>query len=122
MERSVTKRLLDILLGMERMIGIEASVLASRSGLVIMHDLGTAYNARKVAALATLVASFSERAAKELDKGAMSRVIVECERGHIICMATKKLILSVLARKDANLGMVLMEMEEAMQKIQEVLG
>ncbi|MCZ7362657.1 MAG: hypothetical protein O8C58_04905 [Candidatus Methanoperedens sp.] len=63
-----------------------------------------------------------EIASIELGKGATSRIIVESRTTKLIATgAGPKVLLVVMTRPDAGLGMILLEMKKASDKIKEVL-
>ena len=65
----------------------------------------------------------AETATSELGKGIPDRVIVEGKEGKIIATgAGPKALLVVMTNPKANLGLVLLEMSKASEKIRELLG
>jgi hypothetical protein len=73
------------------------------------------------AAVSATILGAAETASSELDKGSTEKVIVDSERGKIIVTGAGKALLVCLTRKEVGLGLVLVEMDRAMEKIKEVI-
>lgn len=103
--------------------GIEASVVASRDGLLIYSDADKRQNAETFAAMSATMLGAAETATIELRKGIPERVIVESTDGKIIAIgAGPKALLIVLTRPEASLGLILAEVTKASEKIKEAMG
>ena len=103
--------------------GIEAAAIASRDGLLISSTLsGQLLSERFVAMGATMIGA-AETAATELGMGIPDKIITESKNGKIIGTgAGPKALLFVMTSPDASLGLVLIEMKKASEKIKQVLG
>jgi len=65
----------------------------------------------------------AETATTELGKGIPDRIIVESQNGKIIGTgAGPKALLLVMTKKNAGLGLVLIEMSKAAEHIKQILG
>jgi len=103
--------------------GIEASVVASRDGLVIYSNTAVKEHDESFAAMSATMLGAAETATLELRKGLPDRIIVESDKGKIIATgAGPKALLVVLAEPNASLGIILIEVAKASEKIREVLG
>lgn len=103
--------------------GIEASVVASRDGLVIYSNTTLNEHDESFAAMSATMLGAAETATLELRKGIPERIIVESDKGKIIATgAGPKALLVVLTEPDASLGIILVEVAKASEKIREVLG
>jgi len=64
----------------------------------------------------------AETATTELGKGIPDRVIVESDNGKLIAMgAGPKALLVVLTEPNAGLGLILVELEKAAEKIKKII-
>jgi predicted regulator of Ras-like GTPase activity (Roadblock/LC7/MglB family) len=119
-----TSRLLEKILDELKLPGgIEASVVASRDGLLIYSNTSLKENAEIFAAMSATMLGAAETATTELRKGIPERIIVESVKGKIIATgAGPKALLVVLTQPDASLGLILIEVAKASEKIREVLG
>ena len=116
------KELEDVLHHLERVGDIIGSAIVRRDGLLIASGLPSEVNSRAVAAMAAAIAGTSESSAKELKIGEFEQVIVNASTGqYVVLGAGPEAILIALLRKGANLGLVLLEMERAAQKIARLL-
>jgi predicted regulator of Ras-like GTPase activity (Roadblock/LC7/MglB family) len=103
--------------------GIEASAIASRDGLLIFSTLSGQGLAERFVAMSAAMMGAAETAAIELGMGIPDKMIIESKKGKIIGVgAGPKAFLLVMSRPDANLGLVLIEMKNASEKIKNILG
>ncbi len=117
------KEMLEKVLKDLRAIGdIEASAIVSRDGLLIAADIPQNVNAEAFAAMTATMLGAAETASSELGKGIPERVIVESNAGKIIATgAGGKALLVVMTNPKATLGLVLLEMSKAKEKIKDIL-
>jgi hypothetical protein len=103
--------------------GIEASVVASRDGLLIYSNSALKQNAETFAAMSATMLGAAETATSELGKGIPERIIVESMNGKIIATgAGPKALLIVLTQPEASLGLILIDVAKASEKIKEAMG
>ena len=102
--------------------GVEASAVISTQGLPICSAMPPEVDEGVIAAMSAAILGVGERALEELVRGKMTRVLVEGGDGAIIIMETGSgAILTVLAKKNTNLGLVFMVMKQAAKKIADIL-
>jgi len=120
-----TINMLDkILADTKRVGGVEASVIASRDGLLMASNIpsSSARRAETFAAMSATMLGAAETATTELGKGIPDRVIVESEHGKLIATgAGPKALLIVLTDPNAGLGLILVELEKAAEKIKKIV-
>ena len=120
---SLREQLEKILKDLKAAGDIEASAIVSRDGLLIAADISQNVNAEAFAAMTATMLGAAETATSELGKGIPDRVIVEGKEGKIIATgAGPKALLVVMTTSRANLGLVLLEMSKASEKVKELLG
>jgi len=101
---------------------IEASAIVSTDGLVIASALPNDVEEDRVAAMSAAMLSLGERTSKELMKGSLEEVFVKGQNGYILLMgAGEEAVLTALARKDAKLGLVFLDMKRAAEEIGKVI-
>lgn len=101
--------------------GIESSVIASRDGLLMASDMRKGDEETFAAMSATMLGA-AETASVELEKGMPDRVIVESKDGKLIAIgAGPNALLVVLTPPDAGLGLVLVELGRAADKIKKII-
>jgi predicted regulator of Ras-like GTPase activity (Roadblock/LC7/MglB family) len=99
---------------------IEASAIVSVDGLMIASALPRDVEEDRVAAMSAAMLSLGERTAGELARGELSEVYVKGEHGYVILMsAGENAVLTALARKDAKLGLVFLDMKRTAGEIRE---
>ncbi|MCD6146001.1 roadblock/LC7 domain-containing protein [ANME-2 cluster archaeon] len=100
---------------------IESSVIASRDGLLMASQMQKGDDETFAAMSATMLGA-AETASTELEKGIPDRVIVESNDGKLIAIgAGPKALVVVLTPPDAGLGLVLVELGKAAEKIKKIL-
>lgn len=101
---------------------IEASAVVSTDGLVIASALPKDVEEDRVAAMSAAMLSLGERTSKELMKGSLEEVFVKGQNGYILLMgAGEEAVLTALARKDAKLGLVFLDMKRAAEEITKII-
>ena len=113
----------DFLKGMgEGNPDIQGLALISDQGLPICSALARDVNDGIVSAMSAAILSVSERALKELARGDLKRVLIEGIEGIIILSkAGENAILCTLARSDASLGMVFLNIQSISNRIAKLL-
>lgn len=101
---------------------IEASVIVSVDGLIIASALPRDVEEDRVSAMSAAMLSLGERIANELGRGALEQVYVRGAEGYVIVSAVgEEAVLTVLARKDAKLGLVFLDMRRAAQDLSHLI-
>ncbi len=102
---------------------IEASALVSVDGLIIASALPRDVEEDRVSAMSAAMLSLGERIANELGRGALDQVYVHGSNGYVILMAVgQEAVLTVLARENAKLGLVFLDMRRAAQDLAKLMG
>ena len=112
-KKSKVEELTDLLKELEGTSpDIEASAVVSVDGLMIASALHRDVEEDRVAAMSAAMLSLGERTAAELVRGELSEVYVKGESGYVLLMAAgENAVLTALARKDAKLGLVFLDMK-----------
>ncbi|MGD9047587.1 MAG: roadblock/LC7 domain-containing protein [Anaerolineae bacterium] len=93
---------------------IEASAVVSVDGLIMASDLPAEVEEDRVSAMSAAMLSLGERIAGELGRGALDQVYIRGDNGYVILMSVgEEAVLTALARKDAKLGLVFLDMRRA---------
>ena len=101
---------------------IEASALVSVDGLIIASALPPDVEEDRVSAMSAAMLSLGERIAGELGRGALDQVYVRGANGYVILSAVgEEAVLTVLARKDAKLGLVFLDMRRAAEDLSHLI-
>ncbi|MCZ7357634.1 MAG: roadblock/LC7 domain-containing protein [Candidatus Methanoperedens sp.] len=111
-----------ILSDLKKVGGVEACAAASRDGLLIRAILQKEQFAESFAAMSATMLGAAETATTELGQGVPHRVIVESERGRLIAVgAGPKALLMAIVNTDTGLGLILLELDKAAEKLKEIL-
>jgi len=101
---------------------IQGSAIVSVQGLPICSALARDVNDGIVSAMSAAILSVSERAVEELARGDLKRILIEGVDGIIILSkAGENAILCTLAKSDASLGMVFLNIQSVSNKIADLL-
>ncbi len=93
---------------------IEASAVVSVDGLTIASDLPATTEEDRVSAMSAAMLSLGERIASELGRGGLDQVYVRGDNGYVLLNAVgEEAVLTVLARRDAKLGLVFLDTKRA---------
>ena len=117
----------------ERMVGrlrdlqssspdIEAAAIVSVDGLPIASSLPQGIEEDRVSAMSAAMLSLGERIASELGRGMLDEVYVRGEKGYVILRAIgEDAVLTVLARQQAKLGLLFLDMRRAAEEFSVIL-
>lgn len=122
MQGTKTEKLRVELKKLEKAGDIEGSALVARNGLLIASNMPRDIDERRFAAMSATMMGAIETAAATVAKGALMRITAETEHAIIVTMgAGKNAILVITAASSANLGMVMVEMETAIENIRSIM-
>ena len=101
---------------------IEASAVVSVDGLTIASDLPADVEEDRVSAMSAAMLSLGERIAIELGRGMLDQVYIRGGDGYVILMSIgEDAVLTALARKEAKLGLVFLDMRRAAADLGDLL-
>lgn len=102
---------------------IEASAVVSVDGLIMASSLPSGVEEDRVSAMSAAMLSLGERIAGELGRGGLDEVYIHGNDGYVLLMSSgNEAVLTVLARQEAKLGLVLLEMRRAAQELEVLVG
>ncbi len=101
---------------------IEASAVVSVDGLAIASALPAEVEEDRVAAMSAAMLSLGERISTELGRGGLEQVYVKGVKGYIILMSIgEDAVLTSMAREQAKLGLIFLEMRRAAEDLKKIL-
>jgi hypothetical protein len=101
---------------------VQGAAIVSVQGLPIVSVLARGVNDGIVSAMSAAILSVSERAVEELARGELKRILIEGVDGIIILSrAGENAILCTLAKAEASLGMVFLNIQSVSKSIAELL-
>ncbi len=101
---------------------IEASAVVSVDGLIVASDLPATTEEDRVSAMSAAMLSLGERISNELGRGTLDQVYIRGAEGYVFLMAAGgEAVLTVLARREAKLGLVLLDTRRAATDITKMI-
>jgi predicted regulator of Ras-like GTPase activity (Roadblock/LC7/MglB family) len=115
MAKSRTEQMTDRLRDLQTSsTDVEASALVSVDGLIMASALPPDVEEDRVSAMSAAMLSLGERIAVELGRGTLDQVYIRGDSGYVLLLDVGEVaVLTVLARKDAKLGMLFLDMKRA---------
>jgi predicted regulator of Ras-like GTPase activity (Roadblock/LC7/MglB family) len=97
---------------------IEASAVVSVDGLIIASALPQGAEEDRVSAMSAAMLSLGERISGELGRGTLEQVYIKGNSGFILLTSVgEEAVLTALARQEAKLGLIFLEMRRAAEDI-----
>ena len=101
---------------------VEGSAIVSVDGLSIASALHQDIEEDRVSAMSAAMLSLGERIASELGRGILEQVYIRGENGYVLLMAVgEEAVLTVMARKEAKLGLILLDMKRAVEDLNQLI-
>jgi uncharacterized protein len=121
--RSRTELLMDKLRDLQSSSGeVEAAAIVSVDGLSMASLLPPGVEEDRVSAMSAAMLSLGERIASELTRGVLEQVNVKGDNGYVILTSVgEEAVLTVLARKDAKLGLILLDVKRVVDGLEQML-
>jgi predicted regulator of Ras-like GTPase activity (Roadblock/LC7/MglB family) len=103
-------------------VDIEASALISTDGLMMAAALPQGMDEDRMGAMSAALLSLGDRAARELVRGKLERVLIQGELGYVIMSAAgPDAVLTVLAKSNAKLGLVFLDMKRSAETLSKLI-
>ncbi|SHE21999.1 roadblock/LC7 domain-containing protein [methanotrophic endosymbiont of Bathymodiolus puteoserpentis (Logatchev)] len=101
---------------------IEATGIISTDGLMMASALPANLDEDRVGAMSAAMLSLGDRTAQELARGTLEQVLIKGDRGYVLMThAGDEAVLTVLAKPNAKLGLIFLDVKRAASSISEVL-
>ena len=102
---------------------IEASAIVSVDGLIMASALQQGVEEDRVSAMSAAMLSLGERISGELGRGGLEQVYIKGDKGYIVLTVIgDEAVLTAMARQEAKLGMVFLEMRRAAEDLVKLVG
>jgi len=97
---------------------IEASAIVSVDGLIMASALLEEAEEDRVSAMSAAMLSLGERISGELGRGVLEQVYIRGDQTYVILTAVgEEAVLTALARENAKLGLIFLEMRRAAEDV-----
>lgn len=101
---------------------IQGAAIVSPDGLIIASVLSPPIEEDRVAAMSAAMLSLGERIAEELGRGKLQQVYIKGSQGYaLLTAAGPQAVLTIVARGEARLGLLLLELRKAIADLQDLL-
>ncbi|MFN8373872.1 MAG: roadblock/LC7 domain-containing protein [Anaerolineae bacterium] len=123
MAKSRTEQLVERLRDLQASSGdVEAAAIVSVDGLSMASSLPANIEEDRVSAMSAAMLSLGERISSELGRGELEQVMVKGENGYVILTAVgEEAVLTVLARKDAKLGLIFLDVTRTVGDLKQLV-
>ncbi len=102
---------------------IEASAVLSTDGLAMASLLPQSMDEDRVGAMSAAMLSLGDRTAEELARGTLEQVLIKGDSGYILMThAGPEAVVTVLAKPNARLGLIFLDVKRAAQSIAELVA
>jgi len=102
---------------------IEASAVVSVDGLIMASALQQGVEEDRVSAMSAAMLSLGERISTELGRAGLEQVYIKGDAGSIVLTSIgEEAVLTAMARQEAKLGMIFLEMRRAAEDIVKLVG
>ena len=109
----------DILNSLNKVRGVRGSLIVGRDGILIASDFGTDADEDAMGAVGSQILSALQNALDRMNMGRFKRFLVTGQFGKILMVDAGNAILILFLEKDVNLGMVGVEIKDAVEGIVE---
>ena len=107
----------NILAKINQLPGVLGSALVAEDGIPIASDLAVAVRDEIVGAMVSTVGVSTMKSVGRLNQGKMQLVVVEAQNGKLFVAPTNKGFLGVLTDDDVNIGLIRIELSEAVNSV-----
>jgi predicted regulator of Ras-like GTPase activity (Roadblock/LC7/MglB family) len=102
---------------------IEASAIVSVDGLIMASALQQGVEEDRVSAMSAAMLSLGERISSELGRAGLEQVYIKGDAGSIVLTSVgEEAVLTAMARQEAKLGLIFLEMRRAAEDILKLVG
>lgn len=102
---------------------IEASAVVSVDGLIMASSLPADVEEDRVSAMSAAMLSLGERIAGELGRGGLEQIYIKGRSGFIVLTSVgEEAVLTALARQEAKLGLIFLEMRRSAEDLVKLVG
>jgi predicted regulator of Ras-like GTPase activity (Roadblock/LC7/MglB family) len=102
---------------------IEASAVVSVDGLIMASALQQGVEEDRVSAMSAAMLSLGERISTELGRAGLEQVYIKGDAGSIVLTSVgEEAVLTAMARQEAKLGLIFLEMRRAAEDLVKLVG
>ena len=107
----------SVLAELNKTTGIMGSFIVTEDGIMVASDFTRGLDTEDVGALASSIINTAARAAEKMDQGQIEGMVLETEKNKIFFRSSRVGYLVTITTRDANIGLVRVEMKNAVKKL-----
>ena len=107
----------NVLSDLNKTTGVRGSMLVGSDGIIIAADLESQLEDETVGAMSASIVSSVGKAMERLKSETPSQITIEADHGKVFLADASVGILTVIAEKEVNIGLIRLEMKNAIGKI-----
>lgn len=111
----------EILSNINKTKGVIGSMLVDKDGILVASDVTEAVNKDTVCAVASSIVSTTEKVLTKMKHSKFNSFIIAGNQGRLAVMDAGRSFLIVSIEKDCNVGLIMVELKDAAQKVREKL-
>ncbi len=101
---------------------IKATGVVSTDGLMMASKMPSEMDEDAVGVMSAAMLSLGDRTSKELARGMLDQVLIRGDNGYILMTyAGEDAVLTILAKPNAKLGLIFLDVKRAAEKIADIL-
>lgn len=108
----------QVLADLNRTSGITGSMVVGEDGIIIAADMDAVDQDEAVGALAASITASVRKSLERLKHDDLSQVTIETQGGNLFLTASKPGILVVKTEEDVNIGLVRLEINNALNRLE----
>lgn len=120
MDSEIKTKLEKILTDLNRIEGIESSLIADSNGDILSHTMSRSADITLFGSMAHVISGSSERLLNSANQGKIERVLVESKRGKALFLHLGNVYFTILMDVRANVGFVMVSAKRAAAEIVEL--
>ncbi len=107
----------DVLNELNKTTGVTGSMVVGNDGIVIAADLDESFESETIGALAASITTNIQKSLDRLQTTPLKQVTIEADEGKLFFTDAEMGILVVTTEKDINIGLVRLEIKNAITKL-----
>ncbi len=107
----------DILSELNKTSGVTGSMVVGNDGIVIAADMDASFEGETVGALAASISSNIQKSLERLNTSPLNQVTIEADNGKLFFSDAGMGILVVTTEKSVNLGLIRLEIKNAISRL-----
>jgi predicted regulator of Ras-like GTPase activity (Roadblock/LC7/MglB family) len=120
MDSNIENQLIKILINLDKVEGIDGSLIADNNGTVLCHTMSRGTDTSLFGPMANVIISSSKRLLNSANGGEIQRVLVESNEGKALFLHLENTYFIVLMEISANVGLVMVSAKRAVREIVEL--